>query len=93
MVGTVSSKRVTQLSDAMLLLEVVECIRAVMNNRVGLEYFINHPEPSQKLILGTLPIASSIRYTINYYFYQIHYQSLLLLGTLLTTSSTRYTIL
>lgn len=52
MVENLSSQRVTQLTDAMLLLEVVQCIRALMNDKVGLEYFITHLESSQQLVLG-----------------------------------------
>ena len=39
-VETISSRRVIQLSDCMLLLEAVACIRSMLNNKIGLEYII-----------------------------------------------------
>ena len=51
-VETLSTRRVTQLSDAMLLLECVACIRTVMNSQSGIDYFISHPETSKKLVKG-----------------------------------------
>jgi len=52
MVGTMSAQRVTQIREAMCLLECVECVRAIMNSKVGLEYFIHHSEPTRQLISG-----------------------------------------
>ena len=52
MVATMGSQRVTQISEAMCLLECVECVRAVMNSKIGLEYFIHHQEPTQQLVVG-----------------------------------------
>ena len=43
-VDTLGSKRVTQLSDAMLLLECVSCIKVVMNSKLGLECLVQNGE-------------------------------------------------
>ncbi|XP_067944718.1 inverted formin-2-like isoform X2 [Watersipora subatra] len=52
MVATMGSKRATQIGEVMLLLECVACVRAVMNSKVGLEYFIHHREPTEQLIIA-----------------------------------------
>ncbi|XP_041357353.1 inverted formin-2-like isoform X2 [Gigantopelta aegis] len=41
-VDTLGSKRVTQLSDAMLLLECVSCVKVVMNSKLGLECLVQN---------------------------------------------------
>lgn len=46
------SQRVTQISSAMCLLECVECVRAVMNSKIGLEYFIHHEKAIEQLVTG-----------------------------------------
>lgn len=38
---SIGDRHVIQLSDALLLLECISCIRVVMNSRQGLEYIIN----------------------------------------------------
>ena len=49
-----SSGRVTDMNDAMLILSAVECLRSVMNNRDGLEYFISDTEAANQLIRGEM---------------------------------------
>lgn len=51
-VDSLGSKRVSQLSDALLLLECVACIKAMMNSRCGLDYLIQHKDYTRKLIKG-----------------------------------------
>ena len=51
-VDTLGQKRVTQLSDALLLLECVECIKTLMNSKMGLEYLVDHGEYLKKLVKG-----------------------------------------
>ena len=60
MIGIMGSQRVTQLREAMCLLECVECIRAVMNSRVGLEFFIHHKQPIQQLVVGELKVPHNL---------------------------------
>ena len=43
-IEAIGSRRVSALSDAMLLLECVSCIKTVLNSKVGIEYIIEHPE-------------------------------------------------
>ena len=52
-VDTISSKRVSQLSDAMLLIECVACVKTIMNSKIGLEYIIDDPDYTRKLVKGT----------------------------------------
>ncbi|XP_071086778.1 inverted formin-2-like isoform X2 [Haliotis cracherodii] len=49
-VDTLGSKRVTQLSDALLLLECVACIKVVMNSKLGLECLVQHPDYVNRLV-------------------------------------------
>lgn len=56
-VDNIGSRRVTQLSDAMLLLECVACIKAVMNSKLGLEYIVGHKEHTRKLVKGRLKLT------------------------------------
>ena len=51
-VDTLGYKRVTQLSDALLLLESIECIKALMNSKMGLKYLVQHGEYLKKLVKG-----------------------------------------
>ncbi|XP_021344592.1 inverted formin-2-like isoform X2 [Mizuhopecten yessoensis] len=49
-VDNVGSKRVNQLSDAMLLLECVACIKSVLNSRLGLDYLVQNGAYTKKLV-------------------------------------------
>ncbi|XP_060080025.1 inverted formin-2-like [Ylistrum balloti] len=49
-VDNVGSKRVNQLSDAMLLLECVACIKSVLNSRLGLDYLVLNGAYTKKLV-------------------------------------------
>ena len=51
-VDALGNKRVTQLSDALLLLECVECIKTLMNSKMGLEYLVQHGDYLKKLVKG-----------------------------------------
>ena len=51
-VDAVSSRRGMKLSDAMLLMECVSCVREVMNSKIGLECVIEKREYSRKLAYG-----------------------------------------
>ena len=51
-VDTMSQRRVTALSDAMLLLECVSCVKHVLNSKIGLEYLIEQQEYTRKLARG-----------------------------------------
>ncbi|ESO00317.1 hypothetical protein HELRODRAFT_83366 [Helobdella robusta] len=48
-VNTITGKKV-QLSDALVLIEYVACIKTVMNSSIGLRVITNNKEYSQKLI-------------------------------------------
>lgn len=49
-VDTLSSGRVTQLADALLLLEVVDSIKAVVSSKLGLDYLVKAENDTKKLI-------------------------------------------
>ena len=51
-VDTLGYKRVTQLSDALLLLESVECVKTLMNSKMGLDYLVQHGDYLKKLVKG-----------------------------------------
>lgn len=51
-VDSVGSRRVNQLSDAMLLLECVACIKSVLNSRLGLDYLVQNGAYTKKLVKG-----------------------------------------
>jgi len=51
-VESLSRRRVVQLADAMLLLECVSCVKAVMNSRVGLSVITQHREYVNILVKG-----------------------------------------
>ncbi|KAK3594658.1 hypothetical protein CHS0354_003581 [Potamilus streckersoni] len=48
-VDVVGQRKVTQLSDALLLLECVECIKALMNSKIGMQYLVQHSNYVSKL--------------------------------------------
>ncbi|GFR84517.1 inverted formin-2-like [Elysia marginata] len=49
-VDTLALKRVTVLSDALVLIECVECIKAVLNSKIGLSLLVEKPEYCRRLI-------------------------------------------
>lgn len=49
-VDNLASKRVTVLSDALVLIECVECIKAVLNSKIGLSLLVEKPEYCRRLI-------------------------------------------
>jgi len=51
-VDTLGMKRVQLLSDAILLLECVACIKVVLNSRLGMDYLIQHGDYTKKLVKG-----------------------------------------
>ncbi len=51
-VDTLSARRVTALSDAMLLLECVSCVKHVLNSKQGLEFLVEQREYTRKLARG-----------------------------------------
>ncbi|KAK3105339.1 hypothetical protein FSP39_022941 [Pinctada imbricata] len=51
-VDEVGTRRVNQLSDALLLLECVSCIKKLVNNKSGLGYLVQHGLYTQKLVKG-----------------------------------------
>ena len=51
-VDNLGSRRVQNLSDAMLLLECVACIKNVLNSKPGMEYLIQNSTYTTKLVKG-----------------------------------------
>ncbi|XP_064607784.1 inverted formin-2-like isoform X2 [Liolophura sinensis] len=49
-VDMIGSKRVNQLSEALLLLECVACIKCVLNTKLGVDYLVNHEDYTTKLV-------------------------------------------
>lgn len=52
LVDTLGIKRVTQLSDAMLLLECIVCIKTLMNSKMGLRYLVEHIGSLNRIVIG-----------------------------------------
>lgn len=57
LVETLGVRRVTQLADAMLLLECVQCIKTIMNSRMGLAYLVDHGADLNRLVRGKFVIS------------------------------------
>ena len=51
-VDSLGSRRVTQLSSALLLLECVACVKCVMNSKMGLELLVQRPDYVCRLVKG-----------------------------------------
>ena len=51
-VDDVGTKRVNLLSDALLLLECVSCIKRLVNNQSGVAYLVQHGSYTKKLVKG-----------------------------------------
>ncbi|XP_070197131.1 inverted formin-2-like isoform X2 [Littorina saxatilis] len=49
-VDSLGSRRVTQLSDALLLLECVSCVKGVLNSKLGLELLVQRPDYVCRLV-------------------------------------------
>lgn len=58
-IGTISHRRVTQLSDAMMLLKCISCVKEVMNSKLGLDHLIANKEAPTKLIKGIKMIQNA----------------------------------
>lgn len=54
LVETLGIRRVTQLSDALLLLECVQCIKTIMNSKMGLAHLVEHGADLNRLVRGRL---------------------------------------
>ena len=52
LVDTLGIRRVTQLSDALLLLECIQCIKTIMNSKTGLGYLVEHGPDLNRLVRG-----------------------------------------
>ena len=51
-IDSLGGRRVTQLSDALLLLECVACVKCVMNSKMGLELLVQRPDYVCRLVKG-----------------------------------------
>ena len=51
-VESVSSRRVVNVADAMILLECVNCVKCVMNSKIGLNIITQHKDYVQILFKG-----------------------------------------
>jgi len=61
-VESLSGRRVVQLTDAMLLLECVACVKSVMNSTVGLQLITHSRDDVNILVKGTLePLCEWMR--------------------------------
>ncbi|KAH3836366.1 hypothetical protein DPMN_109736 [Dreissena polymorpha] len=53
LVDALGVRRVIQLSDAMLLLECVQCVKSLMNSKMGLGYLVEHGGTLNHLVRGS----------------------------------------
>ena len=51
-IGTISHRRVSQLSDAMMLMKCIACVKEVMNSKIGFDHLIANKDSPTKLIKG-----------------------------------------
>jgi len=51
-VESLGGRRVVQLSEAMLLMECVACVKSVMNSKIGLQVITQHREYVNILVKG-----------------------------------------
>jgi hypothetical protein len=58
-VDSLSGGRVTQLSEALLLLEVVDCIKTVINSKLGMDYLVKADNDIKKLVKGLTHMSGS----------------------------------
>nr|KAG5692022.1 hypothetical protein BaRGS_027667 [Batillaria attramentaria] len=63
-IDSLGSRRVTQLSDALLLLECVACVKCVMNSKMGLELLVQRPDYVCRLVKGRMQLRH-FRATVN----------------------------
>lgn len=54
LIDTLGIKRVTQLADALLILECVQCVKTIMNSKMGLAYLVEHGDYLKRLVNGKL---------------------------------------
>ena len=53
-VESMSTQRITSISEATIMLECVNCIRLIINSHVGLEIIIQKDQYTKTLIQGEL---------------------------------------
>ena len=53
-VESMSTQRITSISEAMIMLECVHCIRLIINSHVGLEIIVQKEQYTKTLIQGEL---------------------------------------
>lgn len=72
-IDTLSARRVCQLADALLLLQIIQCVKAVINCKVGMEYIVKNSVFTRKLVKCKLLIYlfKSAFKPSTYYIYRI----------------------
>jgi len=60
-VESLSARRVVQLSDAMLLLECVACVKSVMNSTIGLQVITQNRDYVNILVKGICRRSTLLR--------------------------------
>ena len=53
-VESMSTQRITSISEATIMLECIHCIRLIINSHVGLEIIVQKEEYTRTLIQGDL---------------------------------------
>jgi hypothetical protein len=76
-VDTLSARRVCQLEDALLLLQIIQCVKAVINCKVGMEYIVKNSAFTRKLVKCKLLIflfKSAFKASSHYTLYMTRHQ-------------------
>jgi hypothetical protein len=76
-VDTLSARRVCQLADALLLLQIIQCVKAVINCKVGMEYIVKNSAFTRKLVKCKLLIylfKSAFKASSHYTLYMTRHQ-------------------
>lgn len=58
LVDALGVRRVTQLSDALLLLECVQCVKTIMNSKMGLAYLVENGADLNRLVRGKFIVTN-----------------------------------
>ena len=76
-VDTLSARRVCQLADALLLLQIIQCVKAVINCKVGMECIVKNSAFTRKLVKCKLLIylfKSAFKASSHYTLYMTRHQ-------------------
>ena len=60
-----AGRGLTSISDSVLQLDCLGCVRSILNTRVGLQYFLDQPGYTNQLALGKYIAAGTLSYILS----------------------------